>query len=116
MPVATAPRAIKTTLNPQINVNECSITVPSMRRSLDSKSSTVAPEINDTYPGTRGSTHGDRNDSTPARNAARGRGRPCIKGYCNNRVGLTRPSILDTVRCYAYLTHLGRYKSHKRPD
>ena len=88
MPVATAPKAIKTTLNPQINVSECSITVPSMRRSLDCKSSTVAPEISDTYPGTRGSTHGDRNDRIPATNAARGRGRPCIKDYSNNRVGL----------------------------
>src|SRR5450755_1157077 len=94
MPVATAPRAINTTLKPQMNVSECSITVPNMRRLLDCRSSTVAPEIRETYPGTKGSTQGDRNDRIPATNAARGRGRPCIKVYCNNREGLTTGLIL----------------------
>ena len=37
-------------------------------------SSTPAPEISDTYPGTSGSTHGDRNEISPATNAAIGKG------------------------------------------
>ncbi len=74
---------MNTTLNPKTKVRECSMTVRSMRRSADCSSSTLVPEINDTYPGTSGSTHGDRNDKTPARNAARGRGKLCM-AYSNN--------------------------------
>jgi hypothetical protein len=48
MEVATAPKAIKTRLNPRINVAECNMTVPSIRRSVDWRSSTEAPEISDT--------------------------------------------------------------------
>jgi hypothetical protein len=38
-------------------------------------SSTPTPEINETYPGTSGNTQGERNDSSPATNAAIGSGR-----------------------------------------
>jgi hypothetical protein len=42
--------------------------------SLSFSSSTLAPEIREMYPGTRGSTHGDKNETIPARNTAIGRG------------------------------------------
>jgi len=35
---------------------------------------TPAPEIRETYPGTKGSMHGERNEIRPAINAAIGRG------------------------------------------
>src|SRR5271166_5931283 len=84
MLVAAAPSAMKTTLNPSTNVRECSITVRSIRCSDDWRSSTLVPEIRDTYPGTSGSTHGERNERIPARNAAIGNGKLCIVIYCNN--------------------------------
>src|ERR1700757_2085122 len=48
----------------------------------DLSSSTPAPEISETYPGTRGSTQGDRNDTNPATKAAIGSGRVDIQEYC----------------------------------
>src|SRR5437588_8180107 len=72
--LATAPNTMNTRLNPRMNITEFSITerisLPSCWRS----SSTPAPEISDTYPGTSGSTHGDRNEINPATNAAIGKG------------------------------------------
>src|SRR5437879_1925135 len=72
--LATAPNTMNTRLNPRMNITEFSITerisLPSCWRS----SSTPAPEISDTYPGTSGSTHGDRNEISPATNAAMGKG------------------------------------------
>ena len=41
----------------------------------DLSSSTPAPEIRDTYPGTSGSTQGERNEIKPAKKAAMGSGR-----------------------------------------
>ena len=38
-------------------------------------SSTPTPEIRETYPGTRGSTQGERKEIRPAKNAAIGSGR-----------------------------------------
>src|SRR5579863_6898843 len=66
---------MNTTLNPRMNAMEFSMT---LRNSCDSwvlSCSTPTPEISETYPGTRGSTHGDRKETRPARNAAIGRGR-----------------------------------------
>jgi hypothetical protein len=51
--------------------------VITLRKSCDScdfSSSTPAPEISDTYPGTSGKTHGERNETKPAKKAAIGSG------------------------------------------
>src|SRR3979411_2241896 len=72
--VAAAPSITKTRVKPRININECNSTVFNSLRSLVWSSSTLAPEIKDTYPGTSGSTHGDRNDTIPARKAVIGKG------------------------------------------
>src|SRR6266702_3759585 len=80
--VAAAPSMTKTTVNPRINIREFNSTVLNNLRSLDFNSSTLAPEIKDTYPGTNGSTQGERNEAIPARNAAIGKGKedmsPCL--------------------------------------
>src|SRR5215472_17203615 len=57
-----------------MNMSECTRTVRSNLRSWDSSSSTLAPEMSETYPGTSGKTHCERNETTPARNAAMGKG------------------------------------------
>ena len=44
----------------------------------DLSSSTPAPEISETYPGTSGSTQGERNEIRPAKKAASGNGRLVI--------------------------------------
>jgi hypothetical protein len=49
-------------------------------------SSTPTPEISDTYPGTSGSTQGERNETTPAINAAIGVGF-AIRVYCTFSFG-----------------------------
>src|SRR5215467_2506009 len=66
-----------------MNMSECSSTVFRSRRSCDSNSSALAPEISDTYPGTKGKTQGDRNEIKPAKNAAIGKGSDDIVSYCN---------------------------------
>src|SRR6476659_3566613 len=66
---------MNTTLKPAIKRIECSITRPKTPDLCCLISSTPTPEIIETYPGTRGKTHGDRNDSSPATNAASGSGR-----------------------------------------
>src|SRR5689334_4875075 len=66
---------MKTILKPMMNIAECNITERNRRRFSPASSSTVEPEMSETYPGTSGNTHGDRNDSMPAINAARGKGR-----------------------------------------
>src|SRR5437879_5534310 len=70
---------MNTILKPMIKAIEFSITLRNSWPSFDLSSSTPAPEISDTYPGTKGSTHGDRNEISPATKAARGRGRLDIK-------------------------------------
>src|SRR5882757_4204737 len=82
--VAAAPSITKTRVKPRINISECNSTVFNSLRSLVWSSSTLAPEINETYPGTSGSTHGDRNDTIPARNAVIGKG--------NEDIGLSKTS------------------------
>src|SRR5580704_11629597 len=76
-----APRVMKTTLKPRMKLTEFNII---LRNSCDScalSSSTPAPEIKDTYPGTRGKTQGERNEIKPATNAAMGSGRVAIESY-----------------------------------
>src|SRR4051812_30065175 len=83
--VATAPKVMKTTLNPRMNVIEFSITERINLRSAACSDSTLAPEISETYPGTSGNTQGDRNESKPAAKAAIGKGRLDINYYCTAR-------------------------------
>src|SRR5215475_3515936 len=62
-------------LKPIMNAAEFSITLRSNWLLFDFSSSTPAPEISDTYPGTRGKTHGERKEINPATKAAIGKGR-----------------------------------------
>src|SRR5580698_3056376 len=71
---------MKTTLNPRMKATEFSMTFRSRWDSWVLSCSTPTPEISDTYPGTSGNTHGERNDTRPARKAAIGRGRLVITG------------------------------------
>src|ERR1700675_3294564 len=71
---------MNTTLNPSMNAMEFNMTLRSSWDSCVLSCSTPTPEISDTYPGTSGSTHGERNDTKPARKAATGRGRLVITG------------------------------------
>src|ERR1700732_651724 len=68
--LADAPKATNTTEKPITNANEDAIRLPrgfSPRRNC----STPIPESIEMYPGTRGSTHGERNEISPATKAAR---------------------------------------------
>src|SRR5206468_11372290 len=73
---------MKTTLNPSMKPTEFSMTLRSSCASCDLSSSTPAPEISDTYPGTSGSTQGERNDTHPAPKAASGSGRVDMQRHC----------------------------------
>jgi hypothetical protein len=73
---------MNTTLKPRINPIELVMTRRISRPRDDFSSSTPAPEINETYPGTSGSTHGERNEISPAKNAASGSGRLDMRLYC----------------------------------
>ena len=66
---------MKTTLKPRMNPIEFTITRRISWPCGDFSSSTPAPEIRETYPGTSGSTQGERNEIRPAKNAAIGSGR-----------------------------------------
>ncbi len=68
--VADAPRTTKTTENPTTKARELRSTRP-MSWPLASlfSSSTEAPESMEIYPGTRGSTQGERKETSPATNA-----------------------------------------------
>src|SRR5690242_12040048 len=66
---------MNTRLKPMMKAIEFIITMRRRRFfSIDSScsSSSVAPEISEMYPGTSGSTHGERNDTVPAIRAANG--------------------------------------------
>src|SRR4051812_30655230 len=75
---------MKTTVNPRMNITEFIRTVLRMDAapapsdgapgSLSAAAAPV-PEIKEMYPGTSGSTHGDRNEIRPAANAAIGKGK-----------------------------------------
>ncbi len=67
--LAEAPNVMKTIENPVTNASADVSRLP--RGALPSLScSTPMPESIDTYPGTSGRTHGERNDTRPATNAA----------------------------------------------
>src|ERR1019366_9327047 len=85
MPVATAPSAINTTLNPRMNITEFSSTERLSLRLADCNWSTLVPEISETYPGTSGKMQGERKDKSPARNTAIGSGRLDIRLYLTAR-------------------------------
>src|SRR5437879_9055007 len=73
--VAAAPSATKTSMKPRMNPTELTITRRINCPCGDLSSSTPAPEIIDTYPGTSGNTQGERKEIKPAKNAAIGSGR-----------------------------------------
>src|SRR5271169_4123543 len=82
--VEIAPSVMKTMLKPTMNAAELSITLRKSWPSFIFNCSTPTPEINETYPGTSGSTHGDRNEISPATNAASGNGKLVIAVYCSD--------------------------------
>src|SRR5258708_34381720 len=82
--VEIAPSVMKTMLKPMMNAAELSITLRKSSPSFSLSCSTPTPEIRETYPGTRGSTQGDRNDISPATNAASGNGKVVIFLYSSD--------------------------------
>src|SRR5207244_2793130 len=77
---------------PSMKPTEFSMTLRSSCASCDLSSSTPAPEISDTYPGTSGSTQGERNDTNPATKAAIGSGSVDIQKYCTCLLQCSRTS------------------------
>src|SRR5690348_16463582 len=63
---------MNTMLKPRMNISELRITLGISPLPPKRSSSTPTPEISDTYPGTRGNTQGDKNETSPATNAAMG--------------------------------------------
>src|SRR5271166_3722817 len=76
--VEIAPKVIKTMLKPMMNAAELSITLRKSSPSFSFSCSTPTPEIRETYPGTSGSTQGDRNEISPATKTANGNGKLVI--------------------------------------
>ena len=62
-----------------MNAAELSISLRKRWDSLDFNSSMPAPEISETYPGTSGSTQGERKEIKPATKAASGKGKLVIQ-------------------------------------
>src|SRR5579884_933189 len=89
--VAAAPSITNTRVKPRMNIRECKNTVFNSLRSFVWSSSTLAPEIKDTYPGTRGRTQGERNETIPAKNAAIGNG--------NEDISLSLYQTKDVLHC-----------------
>src|SRR5580658_4192839 len=83
--VEIAPRVMKTMLKPMMNAAEFSITLRNSCPSFNFSCSTPTPEIRETYPGTSGSTQGDRNEISPATNTASGSGKLDIRFYCSGQ-------------------------------
>src|SRR5579864_1489716 len=85
IPVAASPSAMKMVLKPRMNPMEFTITRRIRFASGAFSSSTPTPEIMETYPGTSGSTQGERKETKPAKNAPiiEGVGRVDIESYCN---------------------------------
>src|SRR5271170_7923659 len=81
--VEIAPSVMKTI----IKAAELSITLRKSCPSCSFSCSTPAPEIRETYPGTSGSTQGDRNEINPATKAASGNGKLVISLYCSDGGG-----------------------------
>src|SRR5271157_551157 len=83
----------------------------------DFSSSTPTPEIRETYPGTSGSTHGDKNEISPATKAARGSGRLDIGSYCTCWRLLVQRLPLHKTRPLAFsCKHGGRAALQRREN
>src|SRR6202521_150877 len=82
--VELAPSEMKTMLKPMMNGAELSITLRKSSPSFIFNRSPPTPEIRETYPGTSGSTQGDRNEISPATKAASGNGKLVISLYCSD--------------------------------
>src|ERR1700687_5820713 len=82
--VEIAPSVMKTMLKPMMKAAELSITLRKSSPSFIFNCSTPAPEIRETYPGTSGSTQGDKNEISPATKAASGNGKLVIFLYCSD--------------------------------
>ncbi len=67
-PVAAAPRAANTTVNPRMN-NRITLTIRPEETWPSSSCAAEYPDIIDRYPGSRGSTQGEMNEMMPAPNA-----------------------------------------------
>src|ERR1700686_770045 len=76
--VEIAPSVIKTMLKPMMKAAELSITFRKSSPSFSFNCSTPTPEINETYPGTSGSTQGDKDEISPATKTASGNGKLVI--------------------------------------
>src|SRR5712675_2228097 len=108
MLVAAAPSITNTRVKPRINMIECNSTVFNSLRSLFCNSSTLAPEIRETYPGTSGSTHGDKNETIPARNTIIGKG--------NEDIGLSQLlKTKDVLHCNLVTVFLIDGKAREGP-
>src|ERR1700687_4707407 len=83
--VEIAPSVMKTMLKPMMKAAELSITLRKSSPSFSFSCSTPTPEIRETYPGTSGSTQGDKNEISPATKAASGNGKLVISLYCSDR-------------------------------
>src|SRR5208337_1945168 len=87
--VEIAPSVMKTMLNPMMKAAELSITLRKSCPSCSFNCSTPTPEIKETYPGTSGSTQGDKNEISPATKTASGNGKLVIFLYCSDGERLT---------------------------
>src|SRR5579864_276566 len=94
--LATAPNARNTRLNPMMNRTEFNRTDRISLPSCCFNCSTPAPDISEMYPGTKGNTHGERNDSSPAVNAAIGS--DCIGASFKRLNWILLRSLLDPRR------------------
>src|SRR5580692_4123509 len=83
---------MKTMLKPMMKAAELSITLRKSWPSFIFSCSTPTPEISETYPGTSGSTQGDRNENNPATKAASGNGKLVIFIYCSGLIVTTAVS------------------------
>src|ERR1039457_2579735 len=92
--VEIAPSVMKTILKPMMKAAELSITLRKSSPSFSFNCSTPTPEIRETYPGTSGSTQGDKNEISPATKAASGNGKLVISLYCSDR-GEVAPCLQD---------------------
>src|SRR5208283_2159689 len=87
--VEIAPRVMKTMLNPMMKAAELNMTLRKSSPSFIFSCSTPTPEMRETYPGTSGSTQGDRNEIRPATKAASGNGKLVIELYCSDPIVTT---------------------------
>src|SRR5579864_1938104 len=94
--LATAPKARNTRLNPMMNRTEFSRTDRISLLSCCFNCSMPAPDMSEMYPGTKGNTHGERNETSPAVNAAIGS--DCIVTSFHAQARIRPRSLLDPCR------------------